>query len=188
MRRFKQGGPPRHRGCRVLERLTAEIGMRRPAPFDAVPIMVCKNALFGANRKETGQMQRYHKQERHFTVGLDLSDKKRYYVILDGDGEVVEEGKVATTTKALQRKFGNVEPMLIALEAGTHSGWVSRLLESLGHEVLIANPRRLRMIYENKNKGDRVDAYYLARVARVDPKVLHPIQHRTEEAQQDLMK
>jgi len=55
--------------------------------------MVCKNALFGANRKETGQMQRYHKQERHFTVGLDLSDKKSYYVILDGDGEVVRRRK-----------------------------------------------------------------------------------------------
>lgn len=133
-------------------------------------------------------MKKYHKQEHDFTVGLDLSDKKSYYVILDHDGEEVEEGKVPTTTKALQRKFGNVEPMLIALEAGTHSGWVSRLLESLGHAVLIANPRRLRAIYENKNKGDRVDAEYLARIARVDPKLLYPIQHRSEEAQQDLMK
>src|SRR5690606_42149794 len=104
--------------------------------------MVCKNALFGVKRKATGQMQRYHKQERNFTVGLDLSDKKSYYEILDGVGEVVEEGKVSTTTKALQRKFANVESMRIAMETGTYSGWVSRLLESMGHEVLISNSKR----------------------------------------------
>lgn len=69
-----------------------------------------------------------------------------------------------------------------------HSGWASRLLGGLGHEVVVANPRRLRLIYENKNKDDRVDALYLARVARLDPHLLSPIEHRSEEAQQDLMK
>jgi hypothetical protein len=60
------------------------------------------------------------------------------------------------------------------LEAGTHSPWVSRLLADLGHEVLVANPRRLRLIYENENKSDRVDAEYLARVGRLDPSLLAP--------------
>jgi transposase len=72
------------------------------------------------------------------------------------------------------------------LEAGTHSPWVSRLLAELGHEVLVANPRKLRMIYQSDSKNDRADAETLARVARLDARLLGPIRHRTEEAQVDL--
>jgi len=77
-------------------------------------------------------------------------------------------------------------PKEIALEAGTHSPWVSRLLEDLGHQVWVANPRKLRLIYENRRKNDAVDAEYLARIARMDPQLLHPLRHRTREGQADL--
>ena len=73
--------------------------------------------------------------------------------------------------------------MRIAIETGTHSPWVSRLLEELGHEVLVANARKLRLIYANKRKTDEVDAENLARLARLDPKLLHPLKHRGEESQ-----
>ena len=63
---------------------------------------------------------------------------------------------------------------------------MSRLLEDFGHEVLVANARRLRFIYDSDDKGDRVDAEALARVARLDPGLLKPIRHRGEEAQQHL--
>jgi transposase len=73
--------------------------------------------------------------------------------------------------------------MRIAIEAGTHSPWVSRLLEECGHEVLVANSRKVRLIYANKRKTDEVDAENLARLARVDPKLLYPLRHRGEESQ-----
>jgi transposase len=74
----------------------------------------------------------------------------------------VEEGRVATTVTAMRKRFGRTAPARIALEAGTHSPWVSRLLEELGHEVLVANPRKLRMIYQSDSKNDRADAETLA--------------------------
>lgn len=120
------------------------------------------------------------------TVGLDLGDKHSHLLVLSHDGEVLEDGRIVTTAKGFRSRFSNLEPAVVAIEAGTHSPWVSRLLEECGHEVLVANPRKLRLIYENNTKSDKVDAEYLARLARVDRKLLGPIQHRSEEAQKDL--
>jgi transposase len=72
------------------------------------------------------------------------------------------------------------------MEVGTHSPWVSRLLTALGHEVVVANPRRVRLIAESDHKHDRADAEQLARLGRLDPQLLSPIQHRGIEAQEDL--
>jgi len=97
---------------------------------------------------------------------------------------VIEEGRLRTTPEALGRRFASEQPpMRIAIEAGTHSPWVSRLLEECGHEVLVANARKLRLIYANKRKTDEVDAENLARLARLDPKLLYPLKHRGEDSQ-----
>jgi transposase len=120
------------------------------------------------------------------TIGLDVGERSSYFKVFDEVGELVEEGRIATTSKALQKKFGSMSPARIALEVGTQSGWISRELQGLGHEVIVANARKLRLIYENKRKDDRVDAEYLARVARLDVKLLSPIQHRGVQGQADL--
>ncbi len=120
------------------------------------------------------------------TIGLDLGDKYSHLCVLDSDGELEEEGRVATTSKALQRRFRSYPESRVAIEVSTHSPWVSRVLQTCGHEVLVANPRRLRMIYQNDSKSDRVDAEMLARVARMDPRLLAPIRHRGVAAQVDL--
>jgi transposase len=119
------------------------------------------------------------------TAGLDLGDKYSYLCLIDQQsGEVIEEGKLRTTPEAFRRRFGSEQPpMRIAIEAGTHSPWASRVLEECGHEILVANARKLRLIYANKQKTDEVDAENLARLARVDPKLLHPLKHRGEESQ-----
>jgi transposase len=115
---------------------------------------------------------------------LDLGDKYSYLCLIDQEsGEVVEEGRLRTTPEALRRRFGSEQPMRIAIEAGTHSPWVSRVLEECGHEVLVANARKLRLIYANKRKTDEVDAENLARLARLDPKLLYPLKHRGEDSQ-----
>src|ERR1041384_767817 len=97
------------------------------------------------------------------------------------------EGGVATTSEAISEKFTSVKGCRVAIEVGTHSPWVSRLLFELGHEVIVANPRQLRLITESSRKSDNVDAEALARLARVDPSLLRPIRHRSECAQMDLM-
>src|SRR5215218_4567608 len=119
------------------------------------------------------------------TAGLDLGDRYSYLCLIDTlSGEVIEEGRLRTTPEALGRRFASERPpMRIAIEAGTHSPWVSRVLEGLGHEVLVANARKLRLIYANKRKTDEVDAENLARLARLDPKLLYPLKHRSEECQ-----
>src|SRR5919112_5769530 len=107
--------------------------------------------------------------------------------MLDNDsGEVVEEGRLRTTPEAFRRRFDSAERMKIAIEVGTHSTWVSRLLEECGHEVLIANPRKRRLIYGEKRKTDKLDAQKLARLARADAELLYPVKHRGAQSQAHL--
>lgn len=121
-----------------------------------------------------------------WTVGMDLGDRTSHICVLDEGGTVVERGKVQTTREGLSRRFEGQARMRIALEVGTHSPWVSRLLKDLGHEVLVANPRKTRLIYQSRGKQDPVDAEALARIARLDPKLLYPVEHRAEAVAQDL--
>jgi transposase len=125
-------------------------------------------------------------KETTLTVGLDVGDRYVQVCVLDEAGEVVEESRLPTKAATLERRFSAVERMRIVLEAGTHSPWLSRLLQDLGHDVLVANPRKLRLIYQNDSKSDRVDAEYLARIGRLDPSLLAPLRHRSAETQQDL--
>jgi transposase len=137
-------------------------------------------------KKNTIERLKFRKSGK-LTVGVDLGDRNSRYCVLDKDGEVIEAKSVATTKKDLNRVFGAMPHSRVALEVGTHSPWVSRHLKGLGHEVIVANPRRTRLIAASSSKSDRVDAETLARLARVDAKMLFPIQHRGESAQADLM-
>jgi transposase len=125
------------------------------------------------------------KERPLMTAGLDLGDKYSYLCLIDTEsGEVMEESRLRTTPEALKRRFSSERsPMRVAIEAGTHSPWVSRVLEECGHEVLVANPRKIRLIYTNKRKTDKLDAENLARLARLDPKLLYPLKHRGEDSQ-----
>jgi transposase len=125
-------------------------------------------------------------KQPQMTAGLDLGDKYSYLCLIDTkSGEVIEEGRLRTSPEAFRRRFASERPpMRIAIEAGTHSPWVSRVLEEeCAHEVLVANPRKVRLIYSNKRKTDEVDAENLARLARLDPKLLYPLRHRGEDSQ-----
>ena len=118
------------------------------------------------------------------TVGIDLSDRHSQLCALEtASGEILEESRVPTSPKGFERCFSGCEKMRIAIEAGTHSPWVSRLLEGYGHEVLVANARRLRLIYADGRKTDQIDAQKLARLARLDPELLAPLKHRGEDSQ-----
>ena len=120
------------------------------------------------------------------TIGIDLGDRKSHTCMLDAAGKIVEESRIATTPKALRARFEGLASTRIALEVGTHSAWVSELLKELGHEVIVANARKLRMIFQSDSKNDRLDAEQLARVARMDTRLLYPIEHRDRSARADL--
>lgn len=127
------------------------------------------------------------REQMKMTAGLDLGDKYSYLCLIDTEsGEVIEEGHLRTTPESLRRRFDSEQKLKVAIEVGTHSPWVSRLLEECGHEVLVANPRKIRLIYSNKRKTDKLDAEKLSRLARADPELLYPVEHRGEDSQAHL--
>src|SRR5450755_946952 len=124
--------------------------------------------------------------QQKLTIGFDLGDRSSWYCVLDETGNVLLEQRLSTTPKAMKEVFGGMPRSRIALETGMHSPWVSRLLSELGHEVIVAHARNVRLIGESRRKDDRLDVRTLARLARIDPQLLSPVKHRSAQAQADL--
>jgi transposase len=120
------------------------------------------------------------------TVGLDVGDRYSQFYVVDAAGVGLEEGRVATTPNAIERWCRVMPPARIVVESSTHSPWLSRVVAAAGHEVIVANARRLQLIAQNDAKSDRADAELLARLGRADPRLLAPIRHRRAETQVDL--
>ncbi|HXH50390.1 MAG TPA: IS110 family transposase [Terriglobia bacterium] len=126
------------------------------------------------------------KERPAMVVGLDLGDRHSHYWMLNVEGDMVEEGKIPSTEKALSKHFEGQPRQRIAMECGTHSPWVSRLLERWGHQVIVANARQIPALTASESRNDRNDAEKLAELAYSDPELLKPIQHRSVERQRDL--
>jgi transposase len=120
-------------------------------------------------------------------IGLDLGDRRSRVCVVDHEGEVIDEGSIDTTQDAIERRFGGLDPCRIVLETGTHANWVHDLLVKLGHEVIVANARKVRAISANERKCDELDARMLARLGRADPRLLHAVRVRSEQARLDLV-
>lgn len=120
-------------------------------------------------------------------IGVDLGDSKHAICITDKTGNIVKEYSIPNTRLQIEKLAACYPNALIALEVGTHSPWISRLLQSLGAEVIVANARKLRAIYTNSRKCDLLDARMLAKLVRVDPELLHPVHHSGEDTQIDFL-
>ncbi len=120
------------------------------------------------------------KKDSMLTIGCDLGDRRSELCVVDADAVVVKRHRFASTRKGFGTVFSDFAPSRVVIEVGGHSPWVCRLLESQGHEVIVANPRNVALIFGNKRKSDRTDAELLARLGRVDPGLLSPIKHRSE--------
>ena len=136
--------------------------------------------------KVTPQAEAKEAETERYWIGLDLGDQVSAYCVLDGGAEVVARGKVRTRAADLKRVLGVYKGSRLAMEVGTHSAWVSRVLEAEGLRVVVANARKVQLITESQHKNDDKDAEDLARLLRADPKLLSPVVHRGEEAQKDL--
>jgi transposase len=121
------------------------------------------------------------------TVGVDLGDQASAYCILGLEGETLIEGQLASTQPSVVEFFQGLPAARVVLEVGTHSAWVRELISGCGHEVLVANPRLMEGSKRRRRKNDRIDANKLARLGRMDPQSLYPIQHRSREVRQDLV-
>src|SRR5467141_325261 len=141
---------------------------RRPAMKKISTVRVNGNMIFKGHK---------------LTIGLALGDRWSCYCVLDEAGEILLEQKVATTPGAMKQIFEKIPRGLIAMETGTHSPWVSRLLRELGHQVLMAPAQKVQLITKSNRKDDRQDARTLARLARIDPELLGPVRHRSAQAQ-----
>lgn len=119
-------------------------------------------------------------------VGLDLGDKTTEVCVLDGAGAVVARRTVRTTRQSLLHAVAGLESARIAIEVGCHSRWVEATLVTTGHEVVVANPRQVRLIWKRPRKTDKSDALVLAKLARLDVALLAPVHHRCESMQVDL--
>ena len=129
----------------------------------------------------TGRRQIF--KQPKLTIGLDLGDRTSHYCMLDEAGNVILEDSLPTTSNGIRQAFRRIPRCRIALETGTHSPWVSRELSELGHEVIVAHARNVRLIGESSRKDDQFDARTLARLARIDPGLLGPVRHRSAQAQ-----
>src|ERR1700724_3365993 len=141
---------------------------RRPAMKKTSTVQALRNEIF---------------KEQKLTIGVDLGDRWSFYCVLDEAGKIILEQKLPTTPEAMKQTFGKIPRSLIAMETGTHSPWVSRLLTELGHEVLVAHAQKVELIAKSNRKDDRHDARTLARLARIDPELLGPVRHRSVQAQ-----
>jgi len=121
------------------------------------------------------------------TVGVDLGDQWSNYCILGLGGETLREGQFRTRRQEVEEFFQGLAVSRVVIEVGTHSAWVRELIAGLGHEVLVANAQRMEGRKRRRRKNDRIDAVKLARLGRVDPKALYPIQHRSTEVREDLL-
>jgi transposase len=117
------------------------------------------------------------------TIGIDLGDRKSHACVLDAAGDVLWRGTFASTRDGITTFLGGFTEATVVMEVGQHSRWASAAAQELGHEVIVANPVHVRMIYASTTKSDRFDAEALARLARVDRRLLHPIHHRGRAAQ-----
>jgi transposase len=136
--------------------------------------------------KKISTVQTFRKEivkAQRLTIGLDLGDHWSCYCVLDEAGRIILEQKVATTPEAMKQAFAKIPRSLIALETGTHSPWVSRLLTELGYQVIVAHAQKVQLITKSNRKDDRHDARTLARLARIDPELLGPVRHRSAKAQ-----
>jgi transposase len=151
----------------MIDALEAQL-KRRPAMKKTSTVRVNGNMIFKGHK---------------LTIGLDLGDQWSCYCVLDEAGKIILEQKVATTPEAMKRAFAKIPRSLIALETGTHSPWISRLLTELGYKVIVAHAQRVQLITKSNRKDDRHDARTLARLARIDPQLLGPVRHRSAKAQ-----
>jgi len=136
--------------------------------------------------RQSADRRQVHQAKKRLWIGVDLGNRWSHVCLIDKRGEVVDRTRVRTIPEAMREFFGTYTGCAIAIEASAQSPWVRRVLSECGLDVTVANAREVRKIHQSDRKNDRSDAETLARLLRVDRKLLAPIEHRTEAMQADI--
>jgi hypothetical protein len=171
----KTRGPVQRDAKEVMAELVAKLSQKLE------PRAVAANETEGRQQGIPGP------NRERLTVGVDLGDRWSNFCILGLDGEKLTEGELQTTPQDFAELFQSLAAARVVMEVGTHSAWARDVVAGCGHEVLVANPRQMEGPKRRKRKNDRIDAHKLARVGRMDPQSLFPINHRGVGVRQDLV-
>ena len=133
---------------------------------------------------ETERKHMQQSSEIGAVAGVDIGDKRSYVRLVGLDGELLEEVKLATNRAAIEKYFRSWPRLRVVLETGGHTNWMRRLIAGLGHEVLVADARQLRLSSQSHAKNDRNDAYWLAELGRTNTDLLAPVAARDEHVEQ----
>lgn len=120
------------------------------------------------------------------TIGCDLGDKETSICALSAAGKITLRTEVKTDRDSLMRWFRNRPKAHVVMEVGTHSPWISGLVQAAGHRVTVINPHEFKLISDSRRKCDQEDAELLARAARADLGLIRPVAHRSEKTRAEL--
>lgn len=102
-------------------------------------------------------------------IGLDVHQKQSFYCALSREGEKLGHEKIPTERASLERLVGHYAaegPVMVALEAGGSSWWVTHVLRASGAAVHVVNTHELKLIAHSKRKTDKYDSKVLADLLR----------------------
>ncbi len=116
------------------------------------------------------------------TIGFDLGAKASAYCVLGGAGTEIDSGSIRMSPKRVRQFFTEQPCSRVIIEASGSSRWTAKIGMELGHEVIIANPRKLHHITKSYTKSDGNDAFRLADLGQVRPRLLSPVRLRSDEA------
>ena len=138
-----------------------------------------------SNKQRTGKGNRQEQEKGAFAfyIGIDLGDKYGETCVMNPAGEVHQQCRLRMKATDLEDYFRSIGRSRVAVEAGGQSQWVAELIERCGHQVYVSNTRKVAYIYESDDKDDPGDAYKLAELVHFKPRLLHPIQHRSQALQ-----
>jgi transposase len=139
-----------------------------------------------SKKQMTQQNAKNAKKTFTFYIGIDLGDKYSDVCVLNQNGELQEEFRLRMKAAEFQVYFATIARSRVAVEVGGQSRWVAEVIERCGHEVYVSNTRKVPYIHDSDDKDDPGDAHKLAELVYFKPRLLHPIQHRSREAQADL--
>ena len=141
-----------------------------------------------SNKQRTGKGNRQEQEKGAFAfyIGIDLGDKYGETCVMNPAGEVHQQFRLRMKAAGLQGYFLRIGRSRVAVEAGGQSQWVAELIERCGHQVYVSNTRKVAYMYESDDKDDPGDACKLAELVHFKPRLLHPIQHRSQALQADL--
>ena len=102
-------------------------------------------------------------------VGLDMGSSEFHLAAMDKDKSVLHDQKYATSEANLIRAFEEMKGEIhVHLEAGELAVWVRRVIKGLVARVVVGHPKSSAWIAKDPLKRDRLDAFKLADLLRMD--------------------